>query len=138
MCQKTHLHTVYTDTAASTCVQPHIILRFCSAGGVIVAGGLLPPRGHPYCDSRGSVPGPALCRVCEAGHGPHQHCCHDGGWGCLCWSCHCRSVSQTMHRLATELHSAQWPAQPQCLFFVNLVIIGLLYKAILMVASQSC
>jgi len=79
----------------------------CSVGGVIAAGGLLPACGHPNCDSRGSFPGPALCRVCEEGHGPYQHCCHDGGRCCLCWPYHRRSVSQTMHRLATELHNAQ-------------------------------
>ena len=79
----------------------------CSVGGVIAAGGLLPACGHPNCDSRGSFPGPALCRVCEEGHGPDQHCCHDGGRCCLCWPYHRRSVSQTMHRLATELHNAQ-------------------------------
>ena len=88
------------------CFTPHHP-SLCSVGGVIAAGGLLPACGHPNCDSRGSFPGPALCRVCEEGHGPYQHCCHDGGRCCLCWPYHRRSVSQTMHRLATELHNAQ-------------------------------
>lgn len=67
-----------------------IFVSLCSAGSVLLSGGVLTAGGDSRGAARGACHGYDFHRVHPPWHGPHHGGCHAGRWRCGCRPCHCR------------------------------------------------